>query len=289
MISEIIDVIVCITIAYGTCSFVWRMKNRMTPKDNSEKIGNNSVNIIFTIKYSNVIATSASAALIPLFWCLYISARYDYRAVTYSHCTRRHFLPSISAVLGSVKGIFAHSSWKFAIAASSPQRSFDAFLYYKLYQKHSKKLALSELIVGFLEQYGLVTLTLITSSEDLFVHQVSFGVFIVASVFKNSLISYLHHKYSKDNTGAVLTEAKNIQHRLYILNMASILIALIFYFVHETYCPPYFYTYFSLFEWIFVLSNIAYNLSAVADFSEYQLDIRDQNIQVDEYEARRLT
>jgi len=260
-----VDTLGCVVLTYTTYAFSTLVQKWfLAHSEDTKKIPS-----ALSIRYSEIIFICAVATLSSLVCCLLTTLVHDYEGATYTHCHSSHFLPSISSVLGTTKSRFVTSSWKFVIAATAPQRLFDAFLFSKMYSHKLKWV----LYLGLIEQCGLVTLSFISSNEDLDIHVVSFASFVFGSILKNCLITLMQRQ--KAAASGAVSDCRSAFLKLYLnlLNIGTLLLALGFYFAHEWYCPEFFYSLFAIFEWVFVLSNIAFNFTALVDFDTYEVTL----------------
>lgn len=60
-----------------------------------------------------------------------------------------------------------------------------------------------------------------------------------------------------------------------LANMFCFVVALYFYYRHNTYCEPGMYTAFAFMEYLIVLSNMGFHMAAYYDFYHYQLTIAE--------------
>jgi hypothetical protein len=184
--------------------------------------------------------------------------------------------------------------WKFSIALHAFPRYFISFIYYKKYFS-CKRVANIKLyncclyiafMFNFMEITALLTLTFISSTEYHDAHVAAFIVFLISSTFYMVLIclSYsfeidLNSKY--DHSNAIKSKRHKIY--LFLVYSSSFFISLYFYLRHNIHCEPYMFSFFSLFEYVTVISNITFHIQIFYDLNllstRYKICLIDPNSQ----------
>jgi len=104
------------------------------------------------------------------------------------------------------------------------------------------------------------------------IHKNCFCTFIVVSEVY-MMITYYLQKNSKREPKLSTSEifSINLKRNLFIINITSILLATYFFVRHNDRCEGGIYTFFALFEYIVVLTNMAYHMTAAIDFHNQHL------------------
>ncbi|KAF4528198.1 hypothetical protein B566_EDAN014023 [Ephemera danica] len=97
--------------------------------------------------------------------------------------------------------------------------------------------------------------------------------FIATSELYMMLCCYLLAKRRAIPATPIEARSLNLKMRLLIVNISSFAIAGYFFVRHNNYCEPYIYTFFALFEYIVVLTNMGFHMTAYYDLFDRQLHI----------------
>lgn len=110
------------------------------------------------------------------------------------------------------------------------------------------------------------------------IHKICFCTFILASEIYMAMSYYLNKKAkrSKEMTSLEVKSLK-MKRNLFITNLSSILLAAYFFVRHNERCEPGVYTLFALFEYIVVLTNMAFHMCAYFDFHNQHLSFDWRN------------
>ena len=142
------------------------------------------------------------------------------------------------------------------------------------------------LALSLAEVAALMVISIVPSIEDVALHSVATGFFLVCSP-AYMLISYyllrsLHsgdyirshgfHIFSCSFTGGPL-RSLHYKRVLMTVHLCSILASLYCYWRHNTYCEPGMYSTFSLFEYTVVLTNMAFHATSYYDFYNVNLSL----------------
>lgn len=177
----------------------------------------------------------------------------DYNQATKTHCGVKNLLPSISTAIGDFWP--QNLIWKLSICLNSSIRYFLCLIYYHDYcakNAHSNgKFAKIAFIFHFIELTSLILLSLITSKEYHAGHVFSFIMFLISSTLYMLITTFI--LTDKDS------QSKKIKKNILFVYLISLIISFYFYSRHNLYCEPYVFSLFSLFEYLTVLSNIAYH------------------------------
>ncbi|KAI0212481.1 Post-GPI attachment to proteins factor 2 [Lamellibrachia satsuma] len=206
------------------------------------------------------------------FTCVALSIIYDYEPSTRTHCKVRNYLPSISAAIGGFTP--QRYIWRICIALHCWPRFLGAIVYrnyYLSYQVYEWRLVYNLLanlacLLNIVENFALVTLTYISSSENYPMHEASFIVFMMTSEVY-MLCSCILYKWSHMYQTFSPMERKSFRLKLSLMvfNVSCFLLAIYFFFRHNTYCEPGVYTMFAFLEYMVVLSNIAFHATFITN------------------------
>lgn len=191
---------------------------------------------------------------------------------TRTHCDVPNFAPSISAAIGSF--IPQKYVWQACIGLHSAPRFLFAFLYSAHFKERLSLTFRNRLIVKINfwlnvgENFALLGLSFVTSQERFDIHKVCFAAFVALSSCYLCLSYYLFTRcgFLPQNRD----EAISLRYKKNILRCYLICIPLmiIFYVRHNEYCEAYVYSFFCCFEYILVICNMCYHMTAYLDFKE---------------------
>ncbi|CAG9819889.1 unnamed protein product [Phaedon cochleariae] len=209
----------------------------------------------------------------PLFafiFCVTYSVLFNFESATYTHCDVYNMLPSISAAIGNFSP--QKQIWQVAIAIHAIPRFYVAFEYWNYHYSvlRSQDLWIARLAfpLNILENVALIVLSFFTSSKSYAVHEKAFITFIVGSEIYMILTCILQSRFKKQSRISLKWKK-----RFLFINVVCIITAVYFFMRHNSFCEPYVYTLFALSEYIVVLSNMAFHLTAYFDFQNKDLVI----------------
>ncbi|CAB1315785.1 unnamed protein product [Coregonus sp. 'balchen'] len=184
-------------------------------------------------------------ALTGLIACLVISLMFHFDESTYTHCQVPNYLPSISASISLVPERYI---WRFCIGLHSAPRFLVAAAYFSFYRGRFAKsfpdLALSglALIAALAENVGLLLLT-----------YNGFITFTACSLLHMLITCRLWQVIKKFSLNPEEFTSFRWKVRLFLFNVSC------------------FYTLFALCEYLVVLSNMAFHMTAFWDFGNKEV------------------
>ncbi|XP_022914591.1 post-GPI attachment to proteins factor 2 isoform X2 [Onthophagus taurus] len=195
-------------------------------------------------------------------------------SVNKTHCNVYNFLPSVSSAIGGYSP--QKEVWTWAIFLHAVPRLCIPIMYFQYNSEALYPRAFSIMVVAsFLntvENIALIVLSFYTSSDNYPVHRRAFITFIICSELYMLLLVYLHTRYRK-----YLTEidkvSLNLKKKLVFINIISILVATYCFIRHNSSCEDYVYSFFAFCEYIVVLTNMAFHMTAALDFKNRHLHI----------------
>jgi post-GPI attachment to proteins factor 2 len=266
----------------------------------------------------------AGGPAIALFLCLVASYLLHWEHVTSTHCKNWQFWPSISSIIGN------HAPqkyiWRFGIALSLCQRLHDASVHWQLNERfidsplvRSAGGAARHRLFGFVplwllkwityaahfaEQFFLLLLTYVSSTEDYDVHEMAFILFsasattlMVSAVLLDSKLMHINRRQLKvwrrnhaavpaellspeasDRERALFFDGLAFANRRRTMALASKVALLATnqlcfagmayaFYRHGEFCEDGVYSIFALLEWIVVATNILFHSVVMLDFA----------------------
>ncbi|KAL7853811.1 hypothetical protein AOLI_G00206550 [Acnodon oligacanthus] len=207
--------------------------------------------------------------LLGLITCITVSLLYHYNEATYTHCQVHNYLPSISAAISLTPERYI---WRFCIGLHSAPRFLVAAAYFSFYrgrfgrQLIDQLLSIFTLLCALSENAGLLLLTYVCSTETYSLHKNGFIMFIGSSLLHMMCTCRLWQVITKYTVSAEEMTSYRYKVRLFLFNIGLCLLAGYFFRRHNKYCEPGIYTLFALFEYLVVLSNMAFHMTAFWDF-----------------------
>ncbi|XP_020490560.2 post-GPI attachment to proteins factor 2 [Labrus bergylta] len=228
--------------------------------------------LLIRVSFSTCVLATVCLPLLGLITCVLISSTFHFEDSTGTHCQVPNYLPSISASISLSPECHI---WRFCIGLHSAPRFLLAFTYFKFYRTRfaSKfpesslcSLTCLNLTFSILENLSLLLLTYVSSSETFFVHKEGFLLFIVSSIIHMMITCRLWKAIKKYSLNPEDAKSHHWKVRFLFFNVSCCAFAGFFYWKHNMYCESGSYTFFALFEYLVVFSNMAFHLTAVWDF-----------------------
>lgn len=230
--------------------------------------------ITLKLRSSTVAICTVLLPLSSFVTCVLWSLRFNFEESTATHCKVANYLPSVSAAIGGFTP--QRYIWRIGIALHAAPRFLAVAGYYRHFLTRlsycgSKWIILSQFacLLHFIENMSLIGLTYVSSSENYEFHEKFFITFMVCSELYMILSCYLSRKaINKSLVTPSGVEAKAIKWKkiLAATNIGVFLLAAYCFMRHNRYCEPGMYTYFALCEYIVVLTNMAFHMTAYWDF-----------------------
>lgn len=226
-----------------------------------------------------------STCLLPLssfVFCVVWSLLYNFEDSTFTHCKVPNFLPSISAAIGNYRT--QRFVWGAAIAIHAGPR----FLFTSMYRRYYKDILSNKAqlwasiacILNIVENVALIGLTFIPSAYNYAIHEKCFMTFMLTSELYMVMTCILLSRFRAQPATNVESKSLRLKYQLLAINMVSFALAGYFFIRHNLYCEPGVYSLFALCEYVVVLTNMAFHMTASWDFhgrlitvDQYGIDI----------------
>ncbi|CRL00411.1 CLUMA_CG013678, isoform A [Clunio marinus] len=229
---------------------------------------------VFTISFSRFSLITVSLPLFSFIFCVSYSLLFFFEQSTSTHCHVWNYLPSISAAIGSFQP--QAFVWQISIIVHFIPRLIITWMYKSYYdrviRRNRQNVAKFALLLNVVENFSLLGLSIYTSNDNYEIHKNCFCTFIVVSE-TYMMLSYYLNKNAKRDPKSSHSENKsiNLKRNLFIINITSIVLAAYFFVRHNDRCEGGIYTFFALFEYIVVLTNMGYHMTAAIDFHNQHL------------------
>lgn len=235
---------------------------------------------------------ACAATISALYLNLVLNMFYNFEDSTRTHCTATgtyNFLPSISSCIGG----FTRPIWAFCVVVYIWQRVLAGFVLHSLHVSCTgaryTRYTTARLCAHIGEQFFLVLLSVVSSSDNLFLHELGFAGFSLCGMLNMALTCYicsvmlalvsfepttpssslvavmsttLGCRKSRRRSSTPVKEVESILRARVFLSLCAafcLVSAVFFFFAHNRTCVDYRYTWFALSEWLFVLSNIIFH------------------------------
>ncbi|XP_065143284.1 post-GPI attachment to proteins factor 2 [Paramisgurnus dabryanus] len=207
--------------------------------------------------------------LIGFITCVVLSVLNHFNAATYTHCEVANYLPSISAAISLTPERYI---WRFSIGLHSAPRFLMSATYLSFYlgrfsrRRTEKLLSVLTFVLAVSENSGLLLLTYVSSTETYSIHKNGFILFIGSSFFHMICTCWLWSVIARHSLSSEEMRSYRYKRRLFLFNSCFCLLAFYFFKRHNTYCEAGIYTLFALCEYLVVVSNMAFHVTAYWDF-----------------------
>ncbi|XP_037286083.2 acyltransferase PGAP2-like [Rhipicephalus microplus] len=212
-------------------------------------------------------------------FCVLWSLMYNFSSVTSTHCGVANYLPSISAAVGG------HTPqryiWRIGVGLHTAPRLLICVMYHRYYKNmldtQHQYVARIASWISFVEIFSLLGLSNVTSTENYAAHEKMFISFILCSLMYMILCCVIPSLGRRRSLSSVEEYSLKLKKQLTVGSLILCVLCTYFFIRHTTRCEPLMYTLFSLTEYIVVLCNMGFHMTAYWDFADKALYV--SNIQ----------
>uniref|UniRef100_A0A8C5M4H9 Acyltransferase PGAP2 n=1 Tax=Leptobrachium leishanense TaxID=445787 RepID=A0A8C5M4H9_9ANUR len=234
--------------------------------------------LLFRLRFTTFAVVTVGCPLFGFLFCVFWSLLFNFEETTATHCGVQNYLPSISAAIGGETP--QRYVWRFFIGIHSAPRLLVAVAYLHYYQGlHPSRLlrCAVNFLLNTLEILFLLLLTYVSSSENNDIHKIAFCAFMLFSLSHMFLTNNIWGQLRRHPFTAEEQKSYFWKKSLSVFNLGTFSLSLLAYYWHNEYCQPGVYTIFSLLEYLVVLSNMAFHMTAWWDFGNKELLVASPN------------
>ncbi len=255
------------------------------------------INVSFPTSLRNLVVLAVALPLFGFVFCITWSVLYNFEVTpitkyitiifcemkncfqssTHTHCDVTNFAPSISTAIGGYSP--QKFIWQTCISLHIAPRFVFLIVYKNLYevrlgllgdhysrpeQRLKHVLLRIAILCHLLELFSLLGLTLVTSYDNFDVHKICFATFGISSLIYLGISYFLWTQGRRPTDNAISISVKRTVLKLFF-GFGCLLSY--FYYLHNTYCYPYVYSLFCICEYVIVIANMVFHLTAYFDFA----------------------
>ncbi|XP_021955778.1 post-GPI attachment to proteins factor 2 isoform X2 [Folsomia candida] len=218
-------------------------------------------------QFRNLVLLAVSLPLFGFLFAILWSILTAWESSTHTHCHVANILPSVSAALGNS---LQENVWQWCVGLHVIPRCLMIWMYHKyLSQIIHQTLWLIVGLCGLLqslENFGLLGLTFAGSDDNYEMHRNFFILFILCAEAYSIILVVLLQAYRKLPATPLEEKSLFVKRVLIICNVFSLLCAMYTFARHNSLCEPGVYSLFALFEYIVILTNMGFHMTAYWDF-----------------------
>ncbi|XP_028823531.1 acyltransferase PGAP2 [Denticeps clupeoides] len=231
---------------------------------------------LIRLPFTHFAVATVCLPLIGLVTCITTSLALHFNEATYTHCQVSNYLPSISAAISLTPERYI---WRLCIGLHSAPRFLVAAAYFSFYRGRlagrllDQLLSVLVLLSSLAENVGLLLLTYVSSTEDYALHKSGFIVFLGGSIVHMLLTCRLWQVIRRFSLSTEEVTSFRNKVRCLVCSATCCALALYFFRRHNKYCEAGVYTFFALCEYLVVLSNMAFHMTAFWDFGNKEVTV----------------
>uniref|UniRef100_A0A8R1Y4E2 CWH43-like N-terminal domain-containing protein n=1 Tax=Onchocerca volvulus TaxID=6282 RepID=A0A8R1Y4E2_ONCVO len=230
----------------------------------------------FSISSRTLTYFFSSFPLVGLCFCISFALYSNFEKATETHCHIRNVLPSISIAIGDF--YWGRLVWKILIFIHLIPRVLAAFAYAQLFRIPLETVIQSTFryltcFLNLLELFCLAVLSAISSKDNHFQHVLAFCLFQIAGMIHGALHIIMYRITGIRNYSIHTRKSYRIKKTSYKWSILFLIVCILLYYRHNTYCEPYVFSAFAFFEYLVVLTNICFHATFRFDFYDLRIFI----------------
>lgn len=234
-------------------------------------------NALVRVPFRVIAVVTVFLPLSSFVFCVAWGLMFQFKQVTSTHCQVFNWLPSISAAIGSYTP--QRYIWRTGIALHCTPRLLVSVMYRRYYvdmladTPNYRFLASVACWLNIVENLCLLGLTNVSSSENYPIHEKMFVTFLTCAILYMLLCCFIPRMAARHVLTPMERKSLQVKKQLTLSTIVAALLSVYFFLRHNWYCESGVYTLFALCEYIVVLSNMGFHMTAYWDFADQWMHV----------------